>query len=298
MQRRLLSRLAMARSSLPLNALRAFEAAARHQNFTRAALELHVSQAALSHQIRQLESRLGVVLFHRLARGVTLTDEGSALYPVLNETFDRIAATLDRFADGRYRETLNVGVVGTFAIGWLLPRLPMFATAHPAIDLRLHTHNNRIDLAGEGLELAIRFGDGDWQGQVCTALLKVGFAPVCTLALAHALTDPGDLARITLLRSYRQDEWSRWFAAAGLQAVDARGPVFDSSLAIAAAAAAGTGVALLPLELFQQDLDAGRLICPFDIRIDLGRYWLTRLRSRPESDAARGFRQWLQTQTC
>jgi LysR family transcriptional regulator of beta-lactamase len=286
----------MIRPQLPLNALRAFEAAARHQNLTRAAAELCVGQAALSHQIKTLESRLGVVLFHRLARGVALTDEGAALYPVLNEAFDRIAATLDRFAGGHYREVLSVGVVGTFATGWLLPRLPAFAATHPTIDLRLHTHNNRIDLAGEGVDLAIRFGDGDWQGQVCTQILEAPFAPVCAPVLARALADPADLAGMPLLRSYRSDEWPSWFQAAGLPAIDARGPVFDSSLAIAAAAAAGVGVALLPLRMFEQDLDAGRLVCPFEPRIDVGRYWLTRLRSRPESEAARGFREWLQMQ--
>ncbi|HEX7990985.1 MAG TPA: LysR family transcriptional regulator, partial [Stenotrophomonas sp.] len=144
----------MIRPQLPLNALRAFEAAARHLNFTRAALELCVSQAALSHQIRGLEDRLQVSLFHRLPRGVALTDEGAALYPVLTESFDRIAISLDRFTGGRFREVLTVGVVGTFATGWLLPRLPEFEAAHPDIELRVQTHNNRIDLAGEGLDLA------------------------------------------------------------------------------------------------------------------------------------------------
>ena len=285
----------MHRPSLPLNTLRAFEAAARHQNFTRAALELCISQAALSHQIRVLEDRLEVRLFHRLPRGVALTDEGAALYPVLNASFDQIAATLDRFAAGRYREVLNIGVVGTFAIGWLLPRLPAFAAAQPTVELRLQTHNNRIDLAGEGMDLAIRFGDGDWQGQVCTPVLETAFAPVCAPALASALTRPADLAQAVLLRSYRQDEWPRWFTTTGQRPIQARGPMFDSSLALAAAAATGAGVALLPLQLFAQDLDAGRLVCPFPDYVDLGRYWLTRLRSRPESNAARRFRMWLQT---
>ncbi len=141
----------MSRPSLPLNALRAFEAAARHQNFTRAALELYISQAALSHQIRSLEQRLGVRLFHRLPRGVTLTEEGAALYPVLNEAFDRIAPGVGRFLGGKDREVLTLGVVGTFATGWLLPRLAAFEAAHPDIELRVQTHNNRIDLTGEGL---------------------------------------------------------------------------------------------------------------------------------------------------
>ncbi|MBV6669967.1 LysR family transcriptional regulator AmpR [Xanthomonas euvesicatoria pv. alangii] len=280
----------MPRPRLPLNALRAFEAAARHQNLTRAANELCVSQAALSHQIKALEQQLGTSLFHRLPRGVALTDEGAALAPVLGEAFDRIAATLERFADGRYREVLSVGVVGTFATGWLLPRLAAFHATHADIELRLSTHNNRVDLAGEGLDLAIRFGDGDWQGQVAEAVMEAPFAPVCAPAMARGLRVPEDLARVPLLRSYRLDEWPQWFRAARATEVPARGSMFDSSLTLASAAAAGAGVALLPLPMFRQDLDAGRLVCPFPITIDAGRYWLTRLRSRPQSDAGRRLR--------
>ncbi|AKC79126.1 LysR family transcriptional regulator [Xanthomonas arboricola] len=286
----------MPRPRLPLNALRAFEAAARHQNLTRAASELCVSQAALSHQIKALEQQLGSSLFHRLPRGVALTDEGAALAPVLGEAFDRIAATLERFADGRYREVLSVGVVGTFATGWLLPRLPAFHAAHPDIELRLSTHNNRVDLAGEGLDLAIRFGDGDWQGQIAHALMEAPFAPVCAPSMARGLRTPADLAQLPLLRSYRLDEWPQWFRAAGVAEVAARGAMFDSSLTLACAAAAGAGVALLPLPMFRQDLDAGRLVCPFPIQIDAGRYWLTRLRSRPEGDADARLRDWLTTE--
>lgn len=287
---------AMIRPQLPLNALRAFEAAARHLNFTRAALELCVSQAALSHQIRGLEDRLQVSLFHRLPRGVALTDEGAALYPVLTESFDRMAIALDRFTGGRFREVLTVGVVGTFATGWLLPRLPDFEAAHPDIELRVQTHNNRIDLAGEGLDLAIRFGDGDWQGQECTPIVDTLFAPLCAPAVARKLRKPRDLGNVPLLRSYRNDEWPRWFQQAGVSGVEARGAVFDSSLTLASAAAAGAGVALLPLRMFEQDLAEGRLLQPFAQTLSLGRYWLTRLRSRQEREPLRRFRLWLQAQ--
>lgn len=287
---------AMIRPQLPLNALRAFEAAARHLNFTRAALELCVSQAALSHQIRGLEDRLQVSLFHRLPRGVALTDEGAALYPVLTESFDRIAIALDRFTGGRFREVLTVGVVGTFATGWLLPRLPEFEAAHPDIELRVQTHNNRIDLAGEGLDLAIRFGDGDWQGQECTPIVDTLFAPLCAPAVARKLRKPRDLGNVPLLRSYRNDEWPRWLQQAGVSGVEARGAVFDSSLTLASAAAAGAGVALLPLRMFEQDLAEGRLLQPFAQTLSLGRYWLTRLRSRQEREPLRRFRLWLLAQ--
>ncbi len=283
----------MLRPQLPLNALRAFEAAARHQNLTRAADELCVSQAALSHQIKALEERLGTILFQRLPRGVALTDEGAALLPVLTEAFDRIGLSLDRLAGGDTREVLTVGVVGTFAIGWLLARLPAFAAAHPDIDLRVSTHNNRADLAGEGLDMAIRFGDGDWPGEICTPLWPTPFAPVCAPALAEMLRQPRDLAHVPLLRSFRADEWPRWLATAGLTGLQARGPQFDSSLTLASAVSRGAGVALLPLAMFEHELAAGRLLQPFAQTLDLGRYWLTRLRSRREAEAAARLRQWL-----
>lgn len=283
----------MDRPQLPLNALRAFEAAARHLNFTRAAIELRVSQGAVSHQVASLERRLGVALFRRLPRGLALTDEGLALVPVLGEAFDRIGATLDRYEGGRMREVLTVGVVGTFATGWLLPRLAAFEHAHPEIDLRLMTNNNRVDLAGEGLDYAIRFGDGAWHGTHVVPLLAAPLSPLCTPAIAARLAAPPDLARETLLRSYRADEWPRWFEAAGASSPRLTGPVFDSSALMIAAALGGHGVALAPLAMFEADLAAERLIQPFAVEIELGRYWLTRLNSRRESAPMRAFADWL-----
>jgi LysR family transcriptional regulator of beta-lactamase len=283
----------MDRPQLPLNALRAFEAAARHLSFTRAGLELCVSQAAVSHQVGALEERLGTTLFRRLPRGLALTDEGSALVPVLSEAFDRIGATLDRLVDGRFHEVLTVGVVGTFATGWLLPRLTGFTSANPTVDLRIHTNNNRVDLAGEGLDLAIRFGDGAWHGIESTPLMA---APMTALSAPHVagrLKTPQDLAGETLLRSYRRDEWPLWFEAAGAPCPPIRGPVFDSSPAMATAAASGAGVALLPARMFEAELADDRLVRPFAAEIDAGRYWLTRLRSRPETAAMRAFAGWL-----
>ncbi|NJB91533.1 LysR family transcriptional regulator of beta-lactamase [Sphingopyxis italica] len=280
-----------------MNALRAFEAAARHLNFTRAGLELHVSQGAVSHQVAELERRLGTRLFHRLPRGLALTDEGHALVPVIAEAFDRVAATLDQYADGRFRETLKLGVVGTFATGWLLPRLDAFARLHPAIDLRIATNNNRVDLAGEALDYAIRFGDGAWHGTQAERLLAAPLAPLCTPAIAARLKTPADLIPERLLRSYRADEWALWFAVAGVPVPVLRGPVFDSSALMAAAAASGQGVALAPPSMFAHDLAAERLVQPFAVEIDAGRYWLTRLMSRPESEAMRRFREWLLEET-
>lgn len=283
----------MDRAQLPLNALRAFDAAARHLNFTRAAIELCVSQGAVSHQVAQLERRLGTRLFHRLPRGLALTDEGQALVPVVADAFDRVAATLDQYAGGRFREALKVGVVGTFATGWLLPRLDAFARAHPAIDLRISTNNNRVDLAGEALDYAIRFGNGAWHGTHAEPLLAAPLAPLCTPAIAARLKTPADLIPERLLRSYRADEWALWFGAAGIAAPLLRGPIFDSSALMVSAAAAGQGIALAPPAMFTRELASDLLVQPFGTTIDAGRYWLTRLMSRPESDAMARFRGWL-----
>lgn len=279
---------------LPLNALRAFEAAARHLSFTRAADELNVTQTAVSAQVRQLEDRLGTPLFRRLPRGLSLTDEGSALLPMLSDAFGRIGAVLEQFQDGRLREPLTVGVVGTFAVGWLMPRLAAFHREHPFVDLRLMTHNNRVDLAGEGLDYAIRFGDGAWHGTEAERLLEAPLSPVCTPQIAEQLHGPADLHRQTLLRSYRADEWTRWFAAARVAPPPLlRGPVFDASPTMAAAAVQGAGVALLPPSMFTGELRQQRLVQPFAVEVTTGCYWLTRLKSRRPGPAMEAFRGWL-----
>ena len=254
---------------LPLNALRMFDAAARHLNLTRAADELCVTQAAVSQHIRNLEERLGKPLFRRLPRGLALTDEGHALWPAVAESFARIEHSLQQVAEPRPREVLTVGVVGTFAIGWLIPRLGQFQQQHPYIDLRLLTHNNRVDLAGEGLDAAVRFGDGAWQGTRAELLLRAPLTPMCTPALAQRLRQPADLAGQTLLRSYRLQEWESWFATLDQSAPLARGAMFDSSLTLAEAAAQGAGVALLPARMFQHLLQQGRLVRPFEQEVDL-----------------------------
>ena len=281
---------------LPLNALRMFDAAARHLNRTRAADELCVTQAAVSQHIRNLEERLGKPLFRRLPRGLALTDEGHALWPAVAESFARIEHSLQQVAEPRPREVLTVGVVGTFAIGWLIPRLGQFQQQHPYIDLRLLTHNNRVDLAGEGLDAAVRFGDGAWQGTRAELLLRAPLTPMCTPALAQRLRQPADLAGQTLLRSYRLQEWESWFATLDQSAPLARGAMFDSSLTLAEAAAQGAGVALLPARMFQHLLQQGRLVRPFEQEVDTGAYWLTHLRSRAPSAALKTFRQWLLAQ--
>lgn len=278
---------------LPLNALRAFEVSARHLSFTRAALELNVTQTAISQHVKNLEERMGVLLFRRLPRGLALTDEGLALLPALAESFGRIGLLLEQFREGRFREVLTVGSVGTFAVGWLIPRIAEFQQAYPFVDLRLLTNNNRVDIAGEGLDYAIRFGDGAWHGVDAEPLFGSPLSPVCAPSLAARLREPADLAGESLLRSYRSDEWVNWFAAAGVASPVVKGMVFDSSLTMAEAAAQGAGVALLPVNLFERELK-GRLVRLFALEIENGGYWLARLKSRPVTRAMSVFRDWMQ----
>lgn len=278
---------------LPLNALRMFDAAAKHLSLTRAAQELHVTQAAVSQHIRNLEERVGKPLFRRLPRGLALTDEGQALWPVVAQSFERLEQSLQQLTEPRPREILTVGVVGTFAIGWLIPRLNQFQQLHPYIDLRLLTNNNRVDLAGEGLDAAVRFGDGAWHGAHAQMLLRAPLSPMCTPALAQKLREPSDLDGQSLLRSYRTQEWEGWFAGLEQAAPLARGAMFDSSLTLAEAAAQGAGIALLPTRMFEHMLQQGRLVRPFAHEVDTGAYWLTYLKSRPVSGALQIFRQWL-----
>ncbi|SPB13583.1 LysR family transcriptional regulator [Caballeronia novacaledonica] len=284
------------RPHLPLNALRAFEASARHLSFTRAAQELNVTQAAVSQQVRALEERLGTPLFRRLPRGLSVTDEGRALLPVLSDAFGRIEAVLKQFEGGHFHEVLTVGVVGTFAVGWLMPRLKAFRETHPFVELRLLTHNNLVDPASEGLDFAIRFGTGTWPATHNAPLLDAPLAVLCAPDIARRLGKPSDLANEVLLRSYRADDWIDWFNAAGLDPWTMNGPVFDSSRLMVEAAVQGAGVALAPPRMFVRELQAGLLVQPFDIDVKTGGYWLTWLKSRRLSHGMRLFRDWIVAQ--
>lgn len=284
----------MAKPILPLNALRAFEASARHRSFTKAAQELCVTQAAVSHHVKALEERLGARLFHRSPRGLMLSDEGVALVPALSESFDRIGRLLERFEGGQIREVLSVGAVGTFALGWLMPRLATFREAHPFVDLRLLTNNNKVDLAAEGLDATVLFGDGSWHGAEAERLFDAPLSPLCTPQIAARLRDPRDLAGETLLRSYRVQDWPAWFAAAGQRdAVEARGPVFDASLTMVLAALQGEGIALAPPAMFARELSEGRLVQPFAVGVSTGAYWLVTLKYKPPTRAFAAFRDWI-----
>ena len=285
----------MTRRYIPLKSLRAFEAAARHLSFTHAAIELNVTHSAVSQQVKLLEDQLHCPLFLRIPRGLMLTPEGETLLPVLNESFDRIAQLLDYFAGRKVQEKLKIGVVGTFATGFLLPRLAAFYQKFPHIELQISTNNNRVDLAAEGLDYAIRFGSGAWHGTAAMYLCDSPLTPLCTPELAAKINQPADLLNFTLLRSYRRDEWTLWLQQAGGPQLPPTHPVmvFDSSVTMLEAAQSGIGIAIAPARMFSHLLHNGRVVRPFQSEISLGSYWLTRLQSRAESSAMREFAQWL-----
>jgi LysR family transcriptional regulator of beta-lactamase len=279
--------------ALSLNTLRAFEAAARHLNFTRAADELCVTQAAVSQQVKILEASIGKALFRRTTRGLVLSDEGALLAPVVSDALGRMNGALAVISGEGAREVLTVGVVGTFAVSFLMERLGAFQRLHPGIDVRLLTNNNAVDLWTESLDLAIRFGNGAWHGVAAEPLMAAPMTPMCSPALASRITRVEDIGRFALLRSYRLQDWPAWFEAAGIKGLVANGPIFDASHIMAMAAMRGMGVALLPLAMFGREVVGGQLVHPFDIVVDRGGYWLTRLSSRPVSGAMAAFSDWL-----
>ena len=283
----------MALSEISLNPLRAFEASARHLSFTRAAEELCVTQAAVSHQVKALEEHLGKSLFRRTTRGLVLTDEGVALAPIVGGSFASIERALAAIAEGGAREVLTVGVVGTFAVGFLMERLAEFRAKNPFIDLRLLTNNNKVDLWTESLDFTIRFGAGAWHGVHADPLMATPLSPLCSPQLAEQLRDVGDMGKFVLLRSYRAQDWPAWLAAAGAPQLSARGPIFDASTLMVQAAILGEGIALAPPRMFRRELHAGLLVQPFPIAVDAGAYWLTRLISKNPTPAMNAFRTWL-----
>jgi LysR family transcriptional regulator, regulator of gene expression of beta-lactamase len=284
-------------NSISLNTLRAFAAAARHLNFTAAGKALFVTQAAVSHQVKALEAQLGLPLFRRTTRGLVLTDEGYALAPVVYDAMDRIETVLAALSKGGPTQVLHISVVGTFALGFLIARLDDFRTLHPHVDLRLMTNNNKVDMWGESLDFAIRFGDGAWRAVESDLLMRAPITPLCTPSLADRLSSPENLAGQRLLRSYRSQDWPDWFTSAGVTGISATGPIFDSSTAMVQAAILGEGIALAPANMFIRDIKRGDIVQPFLTQIDVGGYWLTKLISKETTPAMAAFKSWILSQT-
>ncbi|WP_234066850.1 transcriptional regulator GcvA [Myxococcus stipitatus] len=278
----------------PLGALRAFEAGARHLSFTRAATELGVTQAAISHQVRQLEDWLGIDLFERRGHALTLTAQGKAYLRELSAAFDQLAEATSRLS-AREQGPLRITVLPSFAACWLVPRLEDFRRKHPDIEVHLTSSTELWDFLDERFDLGIRSGLGHWPGLKVEQLAQETLAPVCSPALAKRLRTPRDLRKARLLHDTPKNGWRRWLEDASVEGVDAdAGPVFNDAGLALQAARAGHGVALGRLMLAADDLEAGRLVQPFEhvLPNDFG-YWLVHPRSHSRRADVNVFKDWL-----
>ncbi len=294
----------MSRRLPSLNALRAFEAAGRHLSLTKAAEELHVTPAAIGHQVKALEESLGVRLFRRLSRGLLLTEAGQALLPELGAGLDTLAAAVDRVRAGSGGRKLTITTSQSFASKWLIPRLDRFHAARPETDLRLDASPRLVDFQREEIDLGIRWGTGDWPGLYVEQLFDETVFPVCSprlLSGEHPLHTPADLRWHTLLHVDPTSptegwiDWQMWLSAVGATGIDAtRGPRFNLLSLAVQGAIEGQGVALGRSVLVADDLTAGRLIKPFEegVAIEFGYYLVGPLRAL-QRPCARAFREWL-----
>ena len=283
----------MSLSRISLNILRAFDAAARHLSFTNAAKELFVTQAAVAHQVKSLEDFLQKQLFHRVSRGLIFTDEGAMLAPIVAKSFQEISVALESLKSEIPKTVLHIGVVGTFAIGFLLERLPDFHSKHPNILVKLQVNNNVPDILNEHLDFAIRFGDGAWLAVKSEFLMEAPLSPLCDKETNEALKKPSDLVNYSLLRSHRKSEWTIWLDKNKVSEIIAEGTIFDNSRAIADAIKMGLGVGILPYNMFKREIENGQLYKPFRQNIDAGAYYLTYLIRKPLTEQMQDFRKWL-----
>jgi LysR family glycine cleavage system transcriptional activator len=293
----------MSRPLPPLNALKAFEAIARHASFSKAADELHVTPAALSHQIRGLEEQLGLALFHRRARTIDLTDAGRLLYPGLHAGFESVRDAVARLDNARENRFLVISATLGFTAKWLVPRLWRFLAAHPEIDARISSSMGYADFAADGVDVAIRLSHGVHPDLHVEKLFDDSVLPVCSPRLVEAgLRRLDDLARFTLihydipLSSPSPPLWVEWLKVAGTEGVDAtRGLRFNIADHALDAAVAGAGVSLSYKLIASDDVRAGRLMIPFgpELPITERAYHFVCPKGHEARPNVRAFRDWI-----
>jgi len=286
-----------------MKALRAFEAAARHLSFTKAADELNVTQAAVSHRVKTLEERLEVQLFRRFNRRLELTDAGRIYLPSLQNALDMVGAATDRVTKHGTTAALRVSVVVSFATKWLLPRLKQFSKLHPEVDVLVTADDKLVKFGRDNFDMGIRFGRGRYPGLHIDRLMEDQIIPVCSPALlkgSRPLRSPADLKHHTLLHdlaSFGGDlpDWSHWLESAGVSDVDPNlGPGFNLWGMLIDAAVAGQGVALARTTMAAGDIKAGRLVQPFGPTLPSSyAYWLVSTPEVADHHNVRVFREWL-----
>ena len=294
----------MSRRIYPLNALRAYEASARHLSFVKASVELSVTPAAVSHQVKKLEEYLGLPLFRRRSRGLLLTETGQLLLTELREVFLGLDKAMERVIDSDARGTITLSVAPTFAVMWLIPRLQNFYALHPDIDIRISTSLGLVDFQRDDFDAAIRLGNGDWFGLEAIKLFDEAVTPMCSPSLLDgpdALKSPSDLSKHVLLHNHSMDydpdapTWKTWLEAAGASEVDAsRGTHFSLPDHGLQASIDGAGVVLGWRALAAADIAAGRVVEPFNLVLPLGSSFYL---AYPEAHAPRpniaALRDWL-----
>jgi len=283
-----------------LNAIRTFEAVARHNSFTRAAEELNVTQSAASRLVRSLEEYLQVPLFARHSRRIELTDQGRFYNELVRDSLDLIeAGTVELISSKAGKGTLSIGMLPTFGTRWLVPRLSSFQEAHPEIAINIISSDGELDFTKERIDVAIRFGHGNWPDAICDALMGEEVQVVCSPKLMegeHPLTHYDALRQHRLIRhSTRPNGWEHWFRSAGVQREDlVWGPSLEHFFMIIQAAIAGLGVALLPNFLVEDEIRNGTLVAPFPVRVaGPGAYYLVTSAAKSELPRVKLFRKWL-----
>jgi LysR family glycine cleavage system transcriptional activator len=287
------------RRRLPsLNALKAFEATARQESFTKAAHELCVTQGAVSQQVKGLESELGVRLFRRERQRLVITDAGRTYLEVVRDAFDRLAMGTERLLQQQESGILTITTSPNFAAKWLVHRLSRFSEAHPGIDLRVSASIQHIDFAREDIDLALRHGDGQWPGMHVTRLCTEQLFPVCSPKLLRgsgALRSPRDIKRHTLLHTNGTADWANWLGRVGVDGIDFKhGVVFNQASITIDAAVDGQGIALARTALVSWDLISGRLVRPFVQALEAPyAFWIVCPRSTADLPKISTFRSWL-----
>ena len=281
-----------------LNALKTFEAAARHESFTRAAEELCVTQGAVSHQVKALEAELGVKLFTRARQRLNTTDAGRDYLTVVRDALDRIALGTERLMQRQSSGALTLSTSPDFAAKWLVHRLGRFSTAHPEIDLTVSASMHHVDFAREEVDLAVRHGDGTWPGLHLERLSAEQLFPVCSPKLVtgkQRLRSPADVLKFPILHLDNSKDWARWLEAAGVAGADqVRGPVLNRASMLIDAAVDGQGIALARTTLAAWDLLGGRLVRPFAAALRLSKsYWIVCPKATAMLPKVKQAREWL-----